>query len=53
MDDLRSLSHGVSLAGEGSKTVVVDRLWRALLEEGGPSGSDLPPWCGPLLCSAP
>ena len=33
--------------------MLVDRLWRALLEEGGPSSNDLPPWSGSLAAGCP
>ncbi|KAK9833463.1 hypothetical protein WJX81_007318 [Elliptochloris bilobata] len=44
LEDLRALSADAGLDSMGSKPVLVARLWRALLDEGGRVGSDLPPW---------
>ena len=46
--DLRTLAADAGLRSGGSKSVIISRLWRALLEEGRAAGSHLPPWCG--LC---
>lgn len=49
--DLRTLAADAGLRSEGSKSVIISRLWRALLEEGRRAGSDLPPWCGFMFVS--
>ena len=49
LGDLRTLAADAGLSCEGSKSVLIGRLWGALLDEGRRAGSHLPPWCAPVL----